>query len=72
VRAITGGPALGRARFTVPALHTMTVRLRLTAAARRRLARHGRVRAVAVLQLVPARGTRRRIDTVFTLRAAAA
>jgi hypothetical protein len=71
LRAVTGGPALASARFTVPALRTRTVSLRLTAAARRRLARHGRLRAIAVLRLVPARGTARRIDTVFTLRPAA-
>ena len=70
--AVTGGPALSRARFTVPAMHTMTVRLRLTAPARRRLARHRRLRAIAVLKLVPARGTTRRVDTIFTLRRAAA
>jgi glucose/arabinose dehydrogenase len=68
IRAVTGGPALSRARFTVRALHTATVRLRLSAAARRRLARHRRLRAIAVLELVPARGTVRRIDTVLTLR----
>ncbi|HEX5900825.1 MAG TPA: PKD domain-containing protein [Solirubrobacteraceae bacterium] len=71
MRAVTGGPALGRARFTVPALHAKTVRLRLTAVARRRLARHRQVRAITVLNLVPARGTVRRIDTIFTLRTAA-
>ena len=71
VRAVTGGPALGSARFTVRTLQTTTVRVRLTAAARRRLASHGRLRAIAVLRLVPARGTARRIDTVFTLRPAA-
>jgi glucose/arabinose dehydrogenase len=70
VRAAAGGPALGSARFTVRAMHTMTVRLRLTAAARRRLARHGLLRAIAVLRLVPTRGSARRIDTVFTLRPA--
>ena len=36
IRALTGGPILGRARFRVAARHTVTVRVRLTAPARRR------------------------------------
>jgi hypothetical protein len=50
----------------------VTVRLRLTAAARRRLARRGTLRVISVLKLVPAHGTPQRIDTIFTLRSAAA
>jgi glucose/arabinose dehydrogenase len=71
IRALTGGPILGRARFRVAARHTVTVRVRLTAPARRRLTRHRRLRAISILSLVPARGTSWRIDTVFTLRAPA-
>jgi hypothetical protein len=72
VRAVTGGRALAQARVRVPAKRTRTVRLRLTAAARRRLARQGRLRVISVLKLVPAHGTAQRIDTIFTLRSAAA
>ena len=72
VRAVTGGPALAQARIRVPAKRTRTVRLRLTAAARRRLARHGRLRVISVLKLVPAHRTAQRVDTIFTLRSPAA
>jgi hypothetical protein len=72
MRAVTGGPTLAQARFRVRARHTVTVRLRLTAAARRRLARRGTLRVISVLKLVPAHGTPQRIDTIFTLRSAAA
>ncbi|MEA2457619.1 MAG: hypothetical protein QOC95_591 [Thermoleophilaceae bacterium] len=72
MRAVTGGRALAQARIRVPAKRTRTVRLRLTAAARRRLARQGRLRVISVLKLVPAHGTAQRIDTIFTLRSPAA
>jgi hypothetical protein len=69
IRALSGGPALGRARFKVPARRTITVRVRLSAACRHRLARHRRLRAISILALVPAQGpTRWRTDTVLTLR----
>ena len=68
VRAATGGQTLTHAHFKVHARRTKTVRLRLTAAARRRLARLGHLRVISVLKLVPARGTTQRIDTIFTLR----
>jgi glucose/arabinose dehydrogenase len=69
VRAVRGGQALGRARFTVPARRTVTVRVRLTAACRHRLARHAKMRAISIMALVPAAGPTWRTDTVFTLRA---
>ncbi len=68
VRAATGGPTLAHARIRVHARKTMTVRLRLTRAARRRLARLGHLRVTSVLMLAPAHGTAQRIDTIFTLR----
>jgi hypothetical protein len=71
IRALTGGATLGRARFTVPAGRTITVRVRLTSAARSLLTRRGHLRAVSILELAPSRGTHRRTDTVFTLRAPA-
>ena len=70
VRALSAGPALGRARFTVPARSTITVRLRLSAAGRRMLARHTRLRAISIAALEPAGGPLWRTDTVFTLRVA--
>ena len=70
VRALRGGPALGRARFTVPPRRTITVRVRLTAACRHRLARRVRMRAISIANLAPAGGAMIwRTDTVFTLRA---
>jgi hypothetical protein len=71
VRALRGGPAMGRARFTVPARRTITVRLRLSAAGRRMLARHTRLRAISIVALVPQGEARLwRTDTLFTLRMA--
>ena len=70
VRASSAGPALGRARFTVPARSTITVRLRLSATGRRMLARHTRLRAISIAALEPAAGPLWRTDTVFTLRVA--
>jgi hypothetical protein len=68
VRAATGGSRLAHAHIKVHARKTKTVRLRLTPAARRRLARVGHLRVISVLTLVSVRSSAQRIDTIFTLR----